>query len=143
MGAEEQITEALRPAVQAAGLEIWDVERSGASVRVLVERAGGVDLDAISEVSAGRLRRPRPARRPRPLRAGTCSRCRAPGLERRLRYPQPFRPLRRRGDSASRLRRGPTARAACAAPWSGATDEDITVRALISGTEKPKTSVCR
>ncbi len=37
MGAEEQIADALRPAVQAAGLEIWDVERSGATVRVLVE----------------------------------------------------------------------------------------------------------
>ena len=52
MGAEEQIAEALRPAVQAAGLEIWDVERSGATVRVLVERPGGVDLDSISQVSS-------------------------------------------------------------------------------------------
>ena len=43
MGAEEQITEALMPAVQTAGLEIWDVERSGATLRVLVERPGGVD----------------------------------------------------------------------------------------------------
>jgi ribosome maturation factor RimP len=52
MGAEEQIAEALRPAVQAAGLEIWDVERSGATVRVLVERPGGVDLDSISQVTS-------------------------------------------------------------------------------------------
>ena len=51
MGAEEQIAEALAPTVRAAGLEIWDVERSGASVRVLVERTGGVDLDTISELS--------------------------------------------------------------------------------------------
>ena len=51
MGAEQQIVEALSPAVRAAGLEIWDVERSGASVRVLVERAGGVDLDSISQLS--------------------------------------------------------------------------------------------
>ncbi len=52
MGAEEQIAEALRPAVQAAGLEIWDVERSGATVRVLVERPGGIDLDSISQLSS-------------------------------------------------------------------------------------------
>lgn len=51
MGAEEQIAEALLPTVEAAGLEIWDVERSGTSVRVLVEGSGGVDLDAISELS--------------------------------------------------------------------------------------------
>jgi ribosome maturation factor RimP len=89
MGAEEQIAEALRPAVQAAGLEIWDVERSGATVRVLVEGPGGVDLDSISQVSstisatldqhddlvpAGRYT----------LEVSS------PGLERRLRYPQHF-----------------------------------------------------
>jgi len=51
MGAEEGIREAVLPAVQAMGLEIWDVERSGASVRVLVERPGGVDLDALSSLS--------------------------------------------------------------------------------------------
>lgn len=52
MGAEEQITEALTPAVQTAGLEIWDVERSGATLRVLVERPGGVDLDSIAQVTS-------------------------------------------------------------------------------------------
>lgn len=51
MGAEEDIAAALRPTVRAAGLEIWDVERSGTTVRVLVDRAGGVDLDQIAAAS--------------------------------------------------------------------------------------------
>ncbi|GEM_PF-122077 len=51
MGAEEEMRGVLEPLVQARGLSIWDVECSGASVRVLVERPGGVDLDALSELS--------------------------------------------------------------------------------------------
>jgi ribosome maturation factor RimP len=51
MGAEEEIRDAVLPVVQARGLEVWDVERSGTCVRVLVERPGGVDLDALSELS--------------------------------------------------------------------------------------------
>ena len=62
MGAEEQIADALSPAVRAAGLEIWDVERSGASVRVLVERDGGVDLDSISRAERGHFSHFGPAR---------------------------------------------------------------------------------
>ena len=89
MGAEEQIADVIRPIVQAAGLEIWDVERSGASVRVLVERPGGIDLDAISELS-------------RAVSAALDQRddlvpdgrytleVSSPGLERRLRYPRHF-----------------------------------------------------
>jgi ribosome maturation factor RimP len=51
MGAETEFIEALRPIVAANGLEIWDVERSGASVRVLVDRPGGVDLDSLATLS--------------------------------------------------------------------------------------------
>ena len=89
MGADEQIAEALAPTVRAAGLEIWDVERSGASVRVLVERAGGVDLDTISELShsVSAVLDSRddlvPARR-------YVLEVSSPGLERRLRQPSHF-----------------------------------------------------
>ena len=51
MGAEDAIADALRATVHAAGLDIWDVECAGASVRVLVERPGGVDLDAVAGVT--------------------------------------------------------------------------------------------
>jgi ribosome maturation factor RimP len=89
MGAEEAISEALRPAVQAAGLEIWDVERSGASVRVLVERDGGVDLDSISDVS--RSISAVLDERDDLVPAGRYTlEVSSPGLERRLRYPRHF-----------------------------------------------------
>ena len=52
MGAEAEFVEALRPVVEANGLEIWDVERSGASVRVLVDRPEGVDLDSLAALSS-------------------------------------------------------------------------------------------
>ena len=89
MGAEEQIVEALLPAVRAAGLEIWDVERAGASVRVLVERPGGIDLDSISQLSAAvsAILDQRDDLVPAGRYLLEVS---SPGLERRLRYPAHF-----------------------------------------------------
>jgi ribosome maturation factor RimP len=129
MGAEEQIADVIRPIVQAAGLEIWDVERAGASVRVLVERPGGIDLDAISELS-------------RAVSAALDQRddlvpdgrytleVSSPGLERRLRYPRHF---------ASYI--GQDVAVKTASPVNGvrrlkgtladATDRDITLRATL------------
>jgi ribosome maturation factor RimP len=89
MGAEEEIRQAVLPAVLARGLEIWDVERSGATVRVLVERPGGVDLDALSELSnaiSAVL-----DRRDDLVPAGRYMlEVSSPGLERRLRHPSHF-----------------------------------------------------
>jgi ribosome maturation factor RimP len=39
------------PALEAAGLELFDVEKAGTVLRVLVDRDGGVDLDAISDAT--------------------------------------------------------------------------------------------
>ena len=89
MGAEEQIADAIRPIVQAAGLEIWDVERSGTSVRVLVERPGGIDLDAIAELS--RAVSTALDQRDDLVPDGRYTlEVSSPGLERRLRYPRHF-----------------------------------------------------
>jgi ribosome maturation factor RimP len=89
MGAEQQIAEALRPTVQAAGLEIWDVERSGATVRVLVERPGGVDLESISQVAS--LISAALDQHDELVPAGRyLLEVSSPGLERRLRYPGHF-----------------------------------------------------
>jgi ribosome maturation factor RimP len=89
MGAEEQITEALTPVVSTAGLEIWDVERSGATLRVLVEGPDGVDLDSIAQltsaVSAVLDQREDLAPAGRYMLEVS-----SPGLERRLRYPDHF-----------------------------------------------------
>jgi len=133
MGAEEQIVDALRPAVQAAGLEIWDVERSGASVRVLVERPGGADLDSISQLSStiSAILDQRDDLVPAGKYMLEVS---SPGLERRLRYPSHF--ARCVGEevtvktveavNGSRRLRG---------TLTGASDQDITIRVSTSPSE--------
>jgi len=127
MGAEQQIADALSPAVRAAGLEIWDVERSGASVRVLVERPGGVDLDSISQLSAA-LSAILDQHDDLVPAGRYMLEVSSPGLERRLRYPGHF--ARYVGEevavrttepfNGSRRLRG---------TLTGATDDAITIRA--------------
>ena len=51
MGPAESIRELVEPLVIAAGLECWDVESSAGVVRVLVDRPGGVDLDALGSLT--------------------------------------------------------------------------------------------
>jgi ribosome maturation factor RimP len=89
MGAEEDISLALRPLVEAAGLEIWDVERAGTSVRVMVEGDGGVDLDAIAELS-GAISAALDQRDDLVPSGRYTLEVSSPGLERRLRYPRHF-----------------------------------------------------
>jgi ribosome maturation factor RimP len=89
MGTVEDIAEALEPAVRAAGLDIWDVERSGNTLRVLVDRPGGVDLDTISSLSraVSSLLDRRDDLVPTSHYMLEVS---SPGLERRLRRPEHF-----------------------------------------------------
>ncbi|HMK98423.1 MAG TPA: hypothetical protein VK425_12800 [Acidimicrobiales bacterium] len=89
MGAEEEISLALRPVVEAAGLEIWDIERSGTSVRVSVEGPGGVDLDTIARVS-GAISAVLDTRDDLVPVGHYVLEVSSPGLERRLRYPRHF-----------------------------------------------------
>jgi len=133
MGAEEDIAEALRPTARAAGLEIWDVERSGASVRVMVDGDGGVDLDAIAKLSSA-VSAVLDERDDLVPAGRYILEVSSPGLERRLRHPVHF--ARCIGEevvvktsepvNGSRRTRGTLV---------GATDQVITVRALISKTE--------
>ena len=139
MGAEQQIADVIRPIVQAAGLEIWDVERSGASVRVLVERPGGIDLDAISNLSraVSAVLDQRDDLVPDGRYTLEVS---SPGLERRLRYPRHF---------ASYI--GQEVAVKTASPVNGvrrikgtlarATDEDITLEARLPSGELGELSV--
>jgi ribosome maturation factor RimP len=54
-GANEQVAAVVRPAVEAAGYDLEEVVITPAGrrsvVRVIVDRDGGVDLDAVAEVS--------------------------------------------------------------------------------------------
>jgi ribosome maturation factor RimP len=45
------IREMVLPVVTAAGLEVWDVEAGAGLVRILVDRPGGIDLDALGVVT--------------------------------------------------------------------------------------------
>jgi ribosome maturation factor RimP len=81
----------VRPVVESAGLELWEVSfhgEGGRSVlRVMVDRAGGVDLDTIAEVSE-RLSRRLDLEDFGPQRYAL--EVSSPGLERPLRTPRHF-----------------------------------------------------
>jgi ribosome maturation factor RimP len=47
----ERVRDLVAPSLEAAGLELFDVELAGNVLRVLIDREGGVDLDAVSEAT--------------------------------------------------------------------------------------------
>ncbi|MGH9182248.1 MAG: ribosome maturation factor RimP [Acidimicrobiales bacterium] len=51
MSTTGMVQELAMPVVEGQGLELYDVELVGATLRVLVDGAGGVDLDTLSELS--------------------------------------------------------------------------------------------
>lgn len=89
MDAEVEFVEALRPVVAANDLEIWDVERSGNSVRVLVDRPGGVDLDSLAALSRAVSDFLDEHDELVPMGRYELD-VSSPGVERRLRYPEHF-----------------------------------------------------
>ncbi len=86
-----ELEELVRPVVEAAGLELWDVSFRGegrrAVLRVTVDREGGVDLDTIAAVSE-RLSRRLDLEDFGP--AGYHLEVSSPGVERVLRTPRHF-----------------------------------------------------
>jgi ribosome maturation factor RimP len=86
------VEELVRPVVEASGLELWDVsfrkEGGRMVLRVMVDRAGGVDLDVISTTSE-RLSRRLDLEGFSPERAYSLE-VSSPGLERALREPRHF-----------------------------------------------------
>ena len=75
------------PLLDDRGVELYDVELTGGTLRVLVDRDGGVDLDALGELSttiSGALDASDP------LPGGYTLEVSSPGLERPLRTPQHF-----------------------------------------------------
>ena len=49
--AVERVTELVAPIVADFGLELYDLEHAGGVLKVIVDRDGGVDLDAIAAVT--------------------------------------------------------------------------------------------
>ncbi|MGH9099259.1 MAG: ribosome maturation factor RimP [Acidimicrobiales bacterium] len=83
----EALYSELSPVVGALGLELVDVELSGATVRVTVDRDDGVDLDALSDANRAVSR---VLDRADPLPGRYTLEVSSPGLERRLRTPVQF-----------------------------------------------------
>jgi ribosome maturation factor RimP len=51
MGQSQSLRELVEPVLTSAGLELWDLEVSAGLVRILVDRPGGVDLDALDGIA--------------------------------------------------------------------------------------------
>lgn len=84
---DEQLAARLAPLVASAGLDLYDVEVAAGLVKVTVNRAGGVDLDALAALNTT-LSRWLDANDPMPGRYSL--EVSSPGLERPLRTPAHF-----------------------------------------------------
>lgn len=90
MSAGERVRGLIEPLLDEQGLEVVDVEHSGATLRITVDRAegGGIDLETVakaSEVVSGALDRADPIPGRYTLEVSS------PGIERPLRTPAHFR----------------------------------------------------
>ena len=87
MDVTERLVDALSPVLQTAGLDLVDVVVGGSQVQVIVDRPGGVDLDALAEANRD-LSRALDGLDPFP--GAYTLEVSSPGLERRLRTPAHF-----------------------------------------------------
>ena len=84
----QRVHELVEPLLAAHDVEVVDVEQQGATLRVTVDRPGGIDLDAVSEatlVVSDALDRHDPVPGRYTLEVSS------PGVERALRTPEHFR----------------------------------------------------
>lgn len=86
-GTAETLYGELSPVVAALGLELVDVECAAATVRVTVDRDGGIDLDALADANRAVSSA---LDRLDPLPGRYTLEVSSPGLERRLRTPAHF-----------------------------------------------------
>jgi ribosome maturation factor RimP len=90
MASTDRLRALAQPPLVEAGLRLWDVEIVGDVVRVLVDRDGGVDLDALTDASrvvSELLDAHEDLTPPGPYQLEVSS----PGLERTLRTPEQYR----------------------------------------------------
>jgi ribosome maturation factor RimP len=88
LNVSSHVRDLVEPLLAGAGVELVDVEHTGATLRVVVDRPGGIDLDTISELtemvsSALDQADPIPGRYSLEVSS--------PGIERPLRTPEHFR----------------------------------------------------
>jgi ribosome maturation factor RimP len=85
---DDELSDLLASTVAPLGLELVDLERRATSVRVVVDRAGGVDLEAIAQATRA-VSAVLDAHDPFPGQRYTLE-VSSPGVERRLRTPVHF-----------------------------------------------------
>jgi ribosome maturation factor RimP len=90
MGTQESIRELVEPLVTASGLELWDIEVASGLVRILVDRPGGIDLDALGELTE-RISAALDGHDEMTPRGHYSLEVSSPGVERKLRTPDQFR----------------------------------------------------
>src|SRR5690606_36006084 len=88
MSTTQRVEPLVTPVLDAAGLELYDLELAGGVLRVLVDREGGADLDAIAAVTRA-LSRARDEHDP--IQGRYTLEVSTPGLERPLRTATHFR----------------------------------------------------
>ena len=84
MSVPERVRAVIEPVVAARGLELFDLEQAGPVLRVTVDRPGGVDIDAIAEVTRAVSRA---LDEHDPIAGAYTLEVSSPGLERTLRTP--------------------------------------------------------
>lgn len=87
MSVADRVRDIVAPLLGDRGLELYDVEHTGGILRVVVDRDGGVDLDAISEATRAVSRALDDAD---PIGGRYTLEVTSPGLERTLRTPSHF-----------------------------------------------------
>src|SRR5262245_45811835 len=87
MSTIERVTELVAPILADFGLELYDLEHTGGVLKVTVDRAGGVDLDALAAVTRNVSRELDHAD---PIPGHYTLEITSPGLERVLRTPAHF-----------------------------------------------------
>jgi ribosome maturation factor RimP len=91
----DRVAAIVAPTVEALGLDLYDIEHTGAALRVLVDREGGVDLEAITAATRAVSRALDDAD---PIDAAYTLEVSSPGLERPLRTAAHFAAARAKGE---------------------------------------------
>ncbi|MFM7064812.1 MAG: ribosome maturation factor RimP [Actinomycetes bacterium] len=83
----ERVASLVAPLVEDLDLEVYDVEQAGGTLRVLLDRPGGIDLELIAEATR---RISRALDEQEPVSGSYTLEVSSPGLERRLRTTEHF-----------------------------------------------------
>ena len=90
MTVSDRVRLLLQPVVDGLGLELVDVEHTGATLRVFVDRPGGIDLDGVSAATEA-VSAALDGAEPDPVPGRYTLEVSSPGIERALRTPEHFR----------------------------------------------------